>query len=134
MLRKKNNRGFTLIELMIVIVVIGILATIAVPKFMSVTRKAKEAEAKMVLNQAYSLQEAYNRENDTYAKSLEETGFEQEKLISEGGKARFIISLTQSDDKTFEITATSVVDFDKDGIFSVWVVNQDGKITNKVPD
>jgi type IV pilus assembly protein PilE len=130
----QSSSGFTLIELMIVIVVIGILATLAVPKYMSVTRKAKESEAKLMLNQVHSLQESYFREHDTYASILEELGFEQEKLISEGGKARFIINLTTNGSQTFSATATSIVDFDKDGNYSVWNINNEGKLTNINPD
>ncbi len=129
-----NELGFTLIELMIVIVVIGILATLAVPKYMTVTRKAKESEAKLVLSQLHSLQEAYYRENDTYASMLEDLGFEQEKLISEGGKARFKVTLLSGDAKTYTAIATSTVDYDADGVYSVWRVSNDGKIVNITPD
>jgi type IV pilus assembly protein PilE len=115
---------------MIVIVVIGILATLAVPKYMTVTRKAKESEAKMFLSQLHSLQEAYYRENDTYAKTLEDLGFEQEKLISEGGKARYKVTLSSGDTKTYTAIATSTVDYDADGVYSVWRVSNDGKIEN----
>ena len=62
----KNHSGFTLIELMIVIVIIGILASIAIPKFMGATDKAKLVEFKPVLQQAVTLYNAYYQENDTY--------------------------------------------------------------------
>jgi len=65
----RNSKGFTLIELMIVVVIIGILAAIAIPKFSEVSKSSKEAEADPILKQAYSLQESYYQRNDTYAGS-----------------------------------------------------------------
>ncbi|KPL19474.1 MAG: hypothetical protein AMJ92_02915 [candidate division Zixibacteria bacterium SM23_81] len=67
MLRKLNNRrGFTLIELMIVVVIIGILAALAIPKFIQVTGKAKVSEAKTILKEIFTLEKAYFNEHDTY--------------------------------------------------------------------
>lgn len=134
MRRLKDESGFSLIELLIAIVIIGILATIAVPKYLNVTRKAKETEAKMMLSQLHALQESYYYENDVYSIDLNEIGFEQETLITEGGRARFNIAIEKADEIGFTASAAAVVDFDKDGTYSVWEVKEDGKIKIRIPD
>ena len=63
---RNNVHGFTLVELMVVIVVIGILAGLAIPRFMGVTTKAKLSEFKPVLKQAIVLYNAYHEEHETY--------------------------------------------------------------------
>lgn len=63
-MRKKN--GFTLVELMVVVVIIGILASLAIPRFMGVTDKAKLSEFKPILKQAVTLYNAYYQEHETY--------------------------------------------------------------------
>ena len=65
----KNKKGFTLIELMIVVAIIGILAAIAIPNFMTYQCKAKQSEAKSLLGAVRTAQEVYFAENSTYASS-----------------------------------------------------------------
>lgn len=63
--------GFTLLELMIVIIIIGILASLAVPRFITATKKAKEAEARQILGTIRSSQLRYYLENNnTYATDI----------------------------------------------------------------
>ena len=65
---KKSLRqaGFSLIELLIVLVILGILAGIAIPRYMSSTTRAKQTEAKELLRQIYLLERSYFQSNDEY--------------------------------------------------------------------
>jgi len=62
----KDQKGFTLIELMIVVAIIGILSAIAIPNFMTFRMKAKTSEAKSNLGSIRTCEESYRAENDVY--------------------------------------------------------------------
>ena len=63
---RRSEKGFTLVELMIVVVIIGILASIAIPKFSSIISKAKTTEAKQILNQIITCESSYYYSNSAY--------------------------------------------------------------------
>lgn len=72
------DSGFTLIELMIVIAIIGILAAIAIPNFMSYQKRSFDATAQSDLKNAMTTQEAYFQAYENYADSntkLRNSGF-----------------------------------------------------------
>ena len=129
-----QNRGFSLTELMVVLVIIGVLVLLALPKLLPLVTKAKTTEAKLMLKQVITLEQSYKFENDRYSASLTDIGFEQTKLISEGGQARYKIEVISADEKSFVAIATSTVDFNNNGTFNVWEADQTGVIKEKVPD
>lgn len=130
----KDEAGFSMTELLVVLVIIGILVLLALPRLLPVVTKAKTTEAKLNLKQVQMLEKSYKFENDKYSSNLSEIGFEQEKLVEEGGSARYKIEILESDLSSFRATATAIIDFDNDGIFNVWEVRQDGQIKEITPD
>ena len=72
---KLNEKGFSLVELIIVIVIIGILTSFAVPRFAVYSHKAKAAEFPTILKQIYNAEMAHEAEVGKYA-DLPETDLE----------------------------------------------------------
>jgi len=62
----KDEKGFTLIELMVVVMIIGILAALAIPSFVNATTKSKQGKAKADLRTYGTALELYYTDNDTY--------------------------------------------------------------------
>jgi prepilin-type N-terminal cleavage/methylation domain-containing protein len=70
---KLTKKGFTLIELMVVIVIVGILAAVAIPKFTVASHKAKASEFPTVVASVYSAEHTYQAEIGTYIDCTNET-------------------------------------------------------------
>lgn len=66
----RNNKGFTLIELMIVVAIIGIIAAIAIPNYMGFVSRTRRSEVKSNLDAIYRAEVAYFGENDTFSNSF----------------------------------------------------------------
>nr|AFX67097.1 pilin [Myxococcus sp. 092B04] len=84
-----RNRGFTLIELMIVVAIIGILAAIAIPNFIKFQARSKQSEAKTNLKALYTAQKSFFSEKDRYSNFGNEIGFSPER----GNRYGYIISV-----------------------------------------
>ncbi|MCP3105090.1 prepilin-type N-terminal cleavage/methylation domain-containing protein [Myxococcus sp. K15C18031901] len=74
----KKKGGFTLIELMIVVAIIGILAAIAIPNFIRFQAKSKQSEAKTNLKAIFTAQKAFFGEKDKYVTDFTVIGFDPE--------------------------------------------------------
>src|SRR5438477_5868924 len=67
---KKSRNGFTLVELAVVIVIIGVLAAFGVPRFINSVERSKAAEAFAYLSAVRAAQERYHAQNGTYADTI----------------------------------------------------------------
>src|SRR4051812_5901603 len=73
------RRGFTLIELMIVVAIIGILATNAIPNFLRFQVRSKQSEARANLKAMYTAERAFFQEKDRYSTLISELPFAPER-------------------------------------------------------
>src|SRR5215813_1490496 len=73
------QKGFTLIELMIVVAIIGILAAIAIPNFIKFQARSKQSEAKANLKAMFTAEKAFFQEKDRFSTYVGEVGFAPER-------------------------------------------------------
>lgn len=98
-----RQSGFSLVELMIVVAIIGLLAALAVPRFQSFQAKARQSEAKNNLSHMYTLAQSYYGENDTFKATIATIGFR-----TDGGATKTRYNYDYSgEDTTFTGTATA---------------------------
>ena len=72
------KKGFTLVELLIVVSIIGVLATIGVPTFRTMSQKARKSEAKMALGALFTAETGFFSEYGYYGSVMDKMGFELE--------------------------------------------------------
>jgi type IV pilus assembly protein PilA len=78
--KERPQGGFTLIELMVVVAIVGILVSIAGPQFQKYQRKARQSEAKIALAAIFGLEKSFFNEYSAYAPDLVAIGYSPEGL------------------------------------------------------
>lgn len=126
---RSRKRGFTLIELMIVVAVVAILAAIAYPSYQEYVRKSRRAQAKADLVELAQLAERYHTVNNTY------DGFEKSSGGSlpiaqspreAGATAHYTIAMGTHTQSAFQFTATAASEAQKKDKCGNLSVNQAG--------
>lgn len=135
------KKGFTLIELMIVVAIIGFLAMVAIPSFKKFLAKAKRTEAYMNLNALATAEKIYWAEHGTYSTDLVAIGWKPE------GQTQYTYGFSGAEGKNYitgalgstisavsgvagkdSFIATAAGDIDGDGEPDIITINQDMNI------
>ncbi len=141
----KDRQGFTLVELMIVVAIIGILAAIAIPNFLKYQAKAKQGEAKVNLKGIYTAELSYLAESDVYA-SFTAVGYNLAAAnprytydIGVGdtvgnATASTCVGATAALSSTPDFTATGCGNIDGDSLVDSWFINDVNVLSNSQND
>ncbi len=74
-LHRRLQEGFTLVELMVVVAIIGILATIAIPQYQKFQAKSRQSEARLALNAVYTVMQTFATDNNSYTDCIGRIGY-----------------------------------------------------------
>ncbi len=100
---------------------LGVVNTVAPYNYHS---RVKAIEAESMLSQVYALEKNHFFMYSVYSDNLDKVNFEQEPLIPTGGQANYLLFVEYASQDSFLIKAVSVTDFDGDGQFNIWQIDQ----------
>jgi len=136
--KKKDKKGYveaySMTEILIVLCIIGILLLMVLPNQTSVISQAKSIEAQSMLNHLYGLEKNYFYRHSKYSADFDEVGFEPALTIEQGGQAVYRIEIIEASTNTFKATATSLSDFDDDGNYNTWEIDNKKMLRETVKD
>ncbi|MGX7666037.1 type IV pilin protein [Flavobacterium pedocola] len=123
---KTKTPSFNLQEMLIVLAIIGILVLIALPNLMPLITKAKSVEAQTQLKAIYNAEKQHYFMYSKYSNDFKEIDFETPKTVKENGNANYSYEIIETSNNSFKARATAVTDFNGNGTFNVWEIDQNG--------
>jgi type IV pilus assembly protein PilE len=102
----KTSKGFTLIELMIVVIIIALLAGIGIPSYLKQVVKTRRSDAKVALSELAQLQESFFADNQTYTADLTKLGKTAQSGIFLSPEGYYEIKISKADARSFLLEAT----------------------------
>ncbi|MFK7786542.1 MAG: hypothetical protein AB8B56_15585 [Crocinitomicaceae bacterium] len=93
-----------------------------------IAAKTKALEAQQELKMVHNLEYAHFLQFSAYSSDLEELNYPPHKLVTQGGTALYEISIVEASPTGFKAKAQAVQDFDGDGKFSIWEIDEEGRI------
>ncbi len=130
----KKIPAINLQEMLIVLAIIGILLLLALPNLMPLITKAKSVEAQVQLKAIYNTQTTYRYMYSKYSTDFNELDFEAPRTVNENGTANYRYEIISADNATFKARAEAITDFDGDGVFNVWEIDEMGNPKQTVKD
>jgi len=130
----KKVPAFNLQELLVVLVIIGILLLLALPNLMPLISKTKSLEAQTQLKHIYNLEKQYFFMHSKYSADFNTIDFEAPKTVQNNGNANYSYEIIETSNAAFKARATAVTDFDGDGVFNVWEIDQNDRPREIVKD
>ncbi|WP_109301627.1 prepilin-type N-terminal cleavage/methylation domain-containing protein [Aquimarina sp. AU474] len=126
--------AFNLQEMLLVLAIIGILLLIALPNFLPLIAQTKAQEAKIQLKTISNMETQYRYLNSKYSVDFNEINYESPTTVKNGGTANYAYEIIEASVSNFKARATAVVDFDGDGVFNVWEIDEKGSPKQIVKD
>ena len=103
---KTRNNGFTIIEVIIVVAILGIIVAVGYPSYLGYMEKTRRIEAKTVLSELAGEMQRFQTENNTYTNDLTELGYPSAAILSETGL--YSVSVSNATANSFLLTAQPV--------------------------
>ncbi|MDO5968992.1 type II secretion system protein [Flavivirga aquimarina] len=132
--KKGHLKAYSMSEILVVLCIIGILIYLVVPNQTSVVTSAKSIEAQNMLSMIHGLEKSHFYRHSKYTTDFNELGFEEALTIDKGGQAVYKIEVIEASMNTFKATATALQDFDGDGVYNTWQIDQDRILKETIKD